>query len=111
MNHPKKHEEAFFLRRDEECVTWIYYNPCSNSGGQYVVNTVSFQSIIEASKITTVTGFFRYLEENARQELVDVGTCDFQEVEKQFNGKADLYDLERDTARELVKIAKGSVTG
>lgn len=44
------YEDAFFIDRDNESVTWIYYNPDSNAGGQYVTNTLSFDEIREAAK-------------------------------------------------------------
>lgn len=46
------YDDAFFIDRDNENVTWMYYNPDSNAGGQYVTSTLSFDEIKEAAKPT-----------------------------------------------------------
>ena len=40
------YNDAFFLDDESQTVTWMYYNPDSNSGGQYVTNTLSYLSLI-----------------------------------------------------------------
>lgn len=44
-----KYRDAFFINHDNESVAWIYYNPDSVAGGQYVTNTLSFDEIREAA--------------------------------------------------------------
>ena len=47
------YDDAFFIDRDNESVTWMYYNPDSNAGGQYVTNTLSFDEIQQAARSMT----------------------------------------------------------
>ncbi|EKC63142.1 helicase, partial [human gut metagenome] len=55
------YDDAFFIDRDNENVTWMYYNPDSNAGGQYVTSTLSFDEIKEAAKTHKSTDdFFDY---------------------------------------------------
>ena len=47
------YDDAFFIDRDNESVTWMYYNPDSNAGGQYVTNTLSFDEIQQVARSMT----------------------------------------------------------
>ena len=79
------YEDAFFVDRDNESVTWIYYNPDSNAGGQYVTNTLSFDEIREAAKeYEAAEDFFDYLGSIANQELADVGTGGLRTQKQNF---------------------------
>lgn len=56
------YDDAFFIDRDNESVTWMYYNPDSNAGGQYVTNTLSFDEIQQvAREYDSAEEFFDYL--------------------------------------------------
>jgi hypothetical protein len=69
------YDDAFFIDRDNESVTWMYYNPDSNAGGQYVTNTLSFDEIQQAAReYDLAEDFFDYLGSIANQELADVGS-------------------------------------
>ena len=64
------YDDAFFIDRDNESVTWMYYNPDSNAGGQYVTNTLSFDEIQQvAREYDSAEDFFDYLGSIANQEL------------------------------------------
>ena len=57
-----EYEDAFFIDREQESVTWMYFNPDSNAGGQYVTNTLSFDEIREAAQShKSADDFFDYL--------------------------------------------------
>lgn len=85
------YDDAFFIDRDNENVTWMYYNPDSNAGGQYVTSTLSFDEIKEAAKTHKSTDdFFDYLGSIADQTLADVGTEWFEEAENAFRWKHSL---------------------
>lgn len=44
------YEDAFFINREQETVTWMYFNSDSSAGGQYVTNTLSFDEIRNAAQ-------------------------------------------------------------
>lgn len=97
----KNYEDAFFVNPENLTVSWIYYNPNSNSGGQYVENICDFDDIIQASSIPNVLDnfmeFFDAFETLCRQELSDKGTEDFELMEKRFNSNPDFTDRTKET--------------
>ena len=98
------YEDAFFIDRENKSVTWIYYNPDSNAGGQYVTNTLSFDEIREAAKEYKVAeDFFDYLGSIANQELSDVGTEWFEDAEAEFHKTPDLTDCTPATMALLIE--------
>ena len=98
------YEDAFFIDRENKSVTWIYYNPDSNAGGQYVTNTLSFDEIREAAKEYKVAeDFFDYLGSIANQELADVGTEWFEDAEAEFHKTPDLTDCTPATMALLIE--------
>ena len=97
------YDDAFFIDRDSESVTWMYYNPDSNAGGQYVTNTLSFDEIQQAAReYDSAEDFFDYLGSIANQELADVGTEWFEEAESQFSQQPDFTDCTKATMQSLV---------
>ena len=97
------YDDAFFIDRDNESVTWMYYNPDSNAGGQYVTNTLSFDEIQQAAReYDSAEDFFDYLGSIANQELADVGTEWFEEAESQFSQQPDFTDCTKATMQSLV---------
>ena len=97
------YDDAFFIDRDNESVTWMYYNPDSNAGGQYVTNTLSFDEIQQAAReYDSAENFFDYLGSIANQELADVGTEWFEEAESQFSQQPDFTDCTKATMQSLV---------
>lgn len=98
------YDDAFFLDRDNGSVTWMYYNPDSNAGGQYVTNTLSFDEIQQAAReYDSAEDFFDYLGSIATQELADVGTEWFEDAEREFNEKPDLTDCTPATMEALIE--------
>ena len=97
------YDDAFFIDRDNESVTWMYYNPDSNAGGQYVTNTLSFDEIQQAAReYDSAEDFFDYLGSIANQELADVGTEWFVDAESQFLEQPDFTDCTKATMQSLV---------
>ena len=100
------YDDAFFIDRDNESVTWMYYNPDSNAGGQYVTNTLSFDEIQQAAReYESAEDFFDYLGSIANQELADVGTEWFEDAESQFSEQPDFTDCTKATMQSLVAAA------
>ncbi len=103
------YDDAFFIDRDNESVTWMYYNPDSNAGGQYVTNTLSFDEIKEAAKTHKSTDdFFDYLGSIADQTLADVGTKWFEEAENAFSQTPDYTECTPETMEALIETAERS---
>lgn len=109
-NEPKTdYEDAFFINREQESITWTYFNPDSNSGGQYVTNTLSFDEIREAAQNhKSADDFFDYLGGIANQTLADVGTEWFEEADNVFKQTPDLTDCTSATMEALIENAERS---
>ena len=100
------YDDAFFIDRDNESVIWMYYNPDSNAGGQYVTNTLSFDEIQQAAReYDSAEDFFDYLGSISNQKLADVGTEWFEEAESQFSQQPDFTDCTKATMQSLVAAA------
>ena len=103
------YDDAIFVDTENETVTWMYYNPDSHAGGQYVTNSLSFDQILEAAeKNNTADDFFVYLESIAYQTLADVDTEFFEEAEEEFMNNPDFTDCSTETMRALIGEA-GSI--
>lgn len=101
------YDDAFFIDRDNESITWMYYNPDSNAGGQYVTNTLSFDEIQQAAReYESAEDFFDYLGSIANQELADVGTEWFEYAEREFHKTPDLTDCTSATMEVLIENAE-----
>lgn len=102
-----EYDDAFFINGENGSVTWMYYNPDSVAGGQYVTNILSFKDILDAvQKCTSTDDFFDYLGSIASQTLADIGTEWFGEAEREFRRAPDLTDLTQATMKALIEIAK-----
>ena len=98
------YDDAFFIDRDNESVIWMYYNPDSNAGGQYVTNTLSFDEIQQAAReYDSAEDFFDYLGSIANQELADVGTEWFEDADREFHRTPDLTDCTSATMEALIE--------
>ena len=103
------YNDAFFIDDESQTVTWIYYNPDSNSGGQYVTNTLSYDDVIEAaSQCEGVGDFFDYLGSIADQTLADVGNEWFEEAENAFSQTPDYTEYTPETMEALIETTERS---
>ena len=101
------YDDAFFINKENESITWIYFNPDSFSGGQYVTNTLSFDEIRKAAQDHKSAGdFFDYLGSIANQTLADVGTEWFVEAENAFRQTPDLTNCSAETMDKLTALTK-----
>lgn len=102
------YDDAFFINKEAEYITWMYYNPDSNEGGQFVNSRISFAQILEAAeKENNPKDFFCYLGSISRQTLEDIGTIEFEAEKKHFFQEPDLKNLTKDTMESLITTAKG----
>ena len=105
---PKKgYDDAFFINKENESITWIYFNPDSVSGGQYVTNMLSFDEIRKATQDhESADDFFDYLGSIANQTLADVGTEWFEEAENAFRQTPDLTNCSTETMEKLTALTE-----
>ena len=103
------YEDVFFVDKENKTVTWMYYNPDSNAGGQYVINTTTFDEVEEAAqKHKSADDFFDYLGNIANQTLADVGTEWFEEADNAFKQTPDLTGCTSATMKALLENAERS---
>ena len=103
------YEDVFFVDKENKTVTWMYYNPDSNAGGQYVINTTTFDEVEEAAqKHKSADDFFDYLGSIANQTLADVGTEWFEEADNAFKQTPDLTGCTSATMEALLENAERS---
>ena len=103
------YEDVFFVDKENKTVTWMYYNPDSNAGGQYVTNELSFDEIREAAQShKSADDFFDYLGSIANQTLADVGTEWFEEADNAFKQTPDLTGCTSATMEALLENAERS---
>ncbi|MDR1541185.1 MAG: hypothetical protein LBU32_24960 [Clostridiales bacterium] len=89
--HLELDKDKFFV--GDRCVKWIYSNPDSNAGEQYVYNMLSTQLISSASEaVADVSDFYDRLGGECTQYLVDRGTFDFEEIEHFFDTVPDDFE-------------------
>ncbi len=101
------YDDAFFINKENESITWIYFNPDSVSGGQYVTNMLSFDEIRKATQDhESADDFFDYPGSIANQTLADVGTEWFEEAENAFRQTPDLTNCSTETMEKLTALTE-----
>ena len=95
--------DKFFVSQNTNEVIWMYYNPDSVSGGQYVLNHLSSSLInrIFTECTSDVEAFFVCLSIECRQFLIDKGADGFMEVEEFFTTEADFVGCTAETMLRL----------
>lgn len=88
--HTKKSERSlnipadldkFYINKESESVTWVYFNPDSSAGGQLVYNNITFDQLLDALESDNIS---ETLTHTARTVLVDVDDPVFQSRAKYF---------------------------
>lgn len=106
----KRHEEysdAFFVDNERKCIVWMYYNPDSNAGGQYVTNIISFDKLAKISSVNRIVDdyFNTQISSLCTQYLSDIGTDDYAAAERMFYDNPDFVNTTYTTMQALAKIA------
>ena len=106
----KRHEEysdAFFVDNERKCIVWMYYNPDSNAGGQYVTNIISFEKLAKISSVNRIVDdyFNTQISSLCTQYLSDIGTNDYAAAERMFYDNPDFVNATYTTMQALTKIA------
>lgn len=106
----KEYEDAFFIDTNKQSVTWIYYNPDSESGGQYVTNNLNFDDIIKAAEMCKEPSeFFDYLGEICYQELADAGTEFYEPAKAEFHSNPDFVNCTEKTMQSIIEQVKNEL--
>ena len=105
-------DDYYFHRPDAGEFEAIYYNPDATAGGQFVFAHLPYNLITEAKTATDSTdGFFEYLDEHAKTELIDLGTPEYDAVLKEYaDPHPERIGRSEDTMNTLVSQAESEVT-
>lgn len=83
-----ENKDHFYVDLNSARFTWLYYNPDSTTGGQYVENVFLRRQLEEAVRDYGKQGaqaVFECIESNCRQYLLDKGTQAFRSAERDFH--------------------------
>ena len=71
-------EDRFYLDLENDRVQWVYYNPDSNAGGQFVMNVFD-RTVLEDAMADAIDAedVFDYIGSVSHQQLADRGTEQF----------------------------------
>ncbi|MDR2513592.1 MAG: hypothetical protein LBD02_00060 [Christensenellaceae bacterium] len=101
-------EDKFYLDSKSGTVRWLYYNPDSIAGGQYVENIFGFDLIREAAD---TEDFFDHIGSCCRQYLIDVDTDEFSYYDEMFKTvPGDFEDCSEKTKTALLAAAGVLIT-
>ena len=104
-------DDYYFHRPDVGEFEAVYYNLDTTAGGQFVFAHLPYDLIAEAKAATDSTdGFFEYLDEHAKTELVDLGTPEYDAVLKEYTDPhPERIGRSEDTMNTLVSQAESEV--
>lgn len=104
-------DDYYFHRPDVGEFEAVYYNPDAAAGGQFVFAHLPYELITEAKTNTDSTdGFFEYLDEHAKTELVDLGTPEYDAVLEEYAAPhPERIGRSEDTMNTLVSQAESEV--
>ena len=100
MRKPGKYEDKFFVDLNGGYIDWLYYNPDSTLGGQYVLNRFTQDHFEEALVLYPkgpIEKIFGYVEENCTQYLADVGTEFYRHCMNRFEHEFIATGISHDT--------------
>ena len=104
-------DDYYFHRPDVGEFEAVYYNPDATAGGQFVFAHLPYDLITEAKANTDNTdGFFEYLDEHAKTELVDLGTPEYDAVLKEYaDPHPERIGRSEDTMNTLASQAESGI--
>ena len=104
-------DDYYFHRPDVGEFEAVYYNPDATAGGQFVFTHLPYDLISEAKKATDSTdGFFEYLDEHAKTELIDLGTPEYDAVLKEYaDPHPERIGRSEDTMNTLASQAENGI--
>ena len=103
-----KSEDKFYLKKETERLCWLYYNPDSSAGGQYVQLVCDFALIREAA--AAEGDFFEYLEGCSNGFLIDIDMDEFSMFDDEFNNSpCDFEGCTEATKAALISAANAGL--
>lgn len=108
VNNDIGEDDLFFNYPNQTSVEAVYFNPNSASGGQLVMNTLSYELIFDAQRNTqNEEEFWEYLDEFARQELVDIDSNSFKIYATTVNNrKPDFVGRTEESMNRIIAAAE-----
>ena len=105
-------DDYYFHRPDVGEFEAVYYNPDATAGGQFVFAHLPYDLITEAkAAMDSTDGFFEYLDEHAKTELIDLGTPEYDAVLKEYaDPHPERIGRSKDTMNTLVSQAESEVS-
>ena len=109
---PYRDIDKFYVRENQGLVTWVYYNPDADAGGQYVFNEFDFSLVWAAESNSYDTAeFFEYLGMYSKQFLADKRTMDFKSADREHKRrKAAFENCTADTMMGLIALTRKYAT-
>lgn len=107
MRMPGKEEDRFFVNLETNYIEWMYYNPDSNVGGQYVINQFTLEHIMDALlkyPKGTVEVIFDHIGQNCKQYLADVGTPFYRQCKNRYENDAIAKGISVETFQHIVEL-------
>ena len=80
--------DKFYVNKENESVTWVYFNPDSSSGGQLVYNTFTYDQLYDAIVTNNPLDF---LSSVSKTELVDIDTPEFSTSARDFLADGETF--------------------
>lgn len=94
--------EKYYVNRENESLTSVYFNPDSDAGGQFVYKHFSFDELLKAMDKPDPLD---ELESISHTELVDIDTANFKESARKFLKKdEDFNNRDTDVLAELTAL-------
>jgi len=105
---PYRKLDKFYVREERELITWVYYNPNSHAGGQYVFNEFDYNLVYDAeSNSDSSHEFFEYIGLRCKQFLSYKGNKDFRIDDREHRRKkASFTGANEDTMLALIALTK-----
>ena len=105
---PLEPKDKFYINADSDTVGWMYYNPDSAAGGQYVMNGISYDLIREAAAATDdESAFFDYIGSSCKQNSIDITDPYFAGYDNDFKNNPYAFgSCTADTMNALIALAR-----
>lgn len=107
MKKSGNEEDRFFVDLDAGYMEWMYFNPDSNSGGQYVINQFTLEHLMDAIlkyPNGTVDIIFDYVEQICKQYLIDKDTPFYKWCAKRYENDAIATEITNETFKHLTDL-------
>lgn len=96
--------DKFYVDKENEIIEWVYFNPDSSAGGQFVYNKFDFDTVRTALYADNPLD---YISEHCKQYLIDVGSSEFEGAKKGFLANNETFtNIQTDVLNELKQVVE-----